>query len=268
MRPLHIMLKHCLVLAVVMICALVPAGVGAVPLVELHTSFIPYGLGASTTIRFGFDIATSSGALPPPVTSVDLHLPAGMNQNASELGLNICQPVSLVRLGPSGCPVNSQVGFGTAHVEVAFGGDPVQESAYVSTFAGPAKSGSEVLFYNDAKGPIASRLVYSGHTREESGPFGGDLETTVPLISTVPGGDYLATTSFESTLGPLGLTYYKRIHGRTVSFHPEGIIIPTKCPSKGFPFLVELRFSDGTQAVGRSAVPCRDSKQALMLRKT
>jgi hypothetical protein len=250
------MLRRCSFLAVVLTCALVPARAGATLLVKLHTSFVPYRLGASTTVRFGFDIATTTGTTPPPIISVDLHLPAGLNQNASELGLAICQPAALAEFGPSACPVNSQVGFGTAQVEVEFGGKRVQERADVSTFAGPAKSVAELLFYNRGKTPIASRILYLGHAREESGPFSGDLETTIPLIPTVPEGNYLATTSFESTLGPLGLTYHKKIHGRKISFHPDGMIIPKRCPAKGFPFLVALRFYNGTAATARSSVPC------------
>lgn len=256
MRRRRAMLRCCLALTAVLIAAAAPADANAMPEATLHASFIPYRLNTSTTLKFGFDITSTTGAMPPPLVSIDLHLPAGINQNASELGLDICRPEDLARLGPSGCPVNSQVGFGAANVEAEFGGSPVREKAYVSTFAGPVKSPSELLFYNEARTPIASRLVYFGQAREESGLFSGDLETIVPLIPTVPEGGYLATTSFESTLGPLGLTYQRKIHGRTESFHPAGIFLPKRCPAKGFPFLVELRFADGTEAADRSTVPC------------
>jgi hypothetical protein len=246
-----------LALAVVALCALLPAAAGATVLVKLHTSFVPYRLGASTTVRFGFDIATPTGATPPPLTGIDLHLPAGMNENASELGLGTCQPAALLERGSGGCPVDSQIGFGTARTEVTFGDAPIRSRAHVDAFAGPAKSAGELLFDVEQRTPIRSRLLYLGRARTETGPFGSDLETTVPVIPTVPGGNDLATTAFESTLGPLGLTYVRNVHGRRVSFHPEGIIIPGKCPAEGFPFLVELHFDDGTEATARSSVPCR-----------
>jgi hypothetical protein len=244
------------VVATMLAGALAPTQVGAKPVVRLSASFIPYRLGHSTTVRFGFDITTTSGATPPPLLSVGLHLPKGINQNASQLGLNICQPTTLAELGPHGCPVNSQIGFGTANVEVQFGHTRVPEQAVITTFAGPAKSSSELLFFNEGRTPINSRVVYPGHVREESGPFSGDLETTVPLIPTVPGGNDLATTSFESTLGPLGLTYYRTIDGQTKSFQPEGIYIPKTCPPKGFPFMVEVRFRTGAVATNHHNVPC------------
>jgi hypothetical protein len=235
---------------------LAPVPAGAAAMVKLRAAFVPDHLGASTTVRFGFDVLNRPGSGASPVTSVNIHLPAGINENASELGLATCEPAALAALGPAACPVNSQLGFGTAGVEVAFGGGSIQEAASVSTFAGPPKTASELLFYIEGTQPILARLMYSGHVRAESGVFGSVLETTIPLVPTVPGGNYVTMTRFESTLGPLGLTYRKRVNGRLVSFHPQGVAIPARCPAGGFPFLAELHFADGSQALARTAVPC------------
>ncbi len=237
--------------------ALVPAGATAKPLVEMHASFIPYRLGEGTTVRFGFEVTARDGEIPSPLSTVILHLPKGLNQNASELGLDICRPAILARRGPRGCPVNSKVGFGTTEVEATFGGDRIRQKAQVSTFVGPPESAAELLFYSESRSPIASRVIYKGKGQESSeGPFGGALETTIPLIPTVPAGNFLATTSFESTLGPLGLTYRRRIGHRLESFQPEGILLPRRCPRGGFRFRVDLRFSDGVEAADRSTLPC------------
>jgi hypothetical protein len=229
----------------------------AKPLVKLDASFVPYRLDASTTVKFGFDVSTHTGALPPPLTKVDLRLPAGLNENASQLGLDVCHPAALAKLGPRGCPANSQVGFGSSTSEAAFGGDRVRQRSHMSMFVGPAESAAELLFYNEGRAPIASHVIYFGRSRRESGgPFGGVLETTIPLIPTIPGGSYLVTTGFESTLGPLGLTYYRKSHGRRAAFHPAGIFLPKRCPPNGFRFAVQLRFEDGTEAADASTVPC------------
>lgn len=256
MRARHLTLGLWPALAAAWICALAPVA-AAKPLVGLRASFVPYQLGKSTTVRFGFDVTTSTGEMPPPLTGVDLSLPAGLNQNASQLGLDICKPAALVKRGPSGCPVNSKVGFGSTNVEVAFGGGLVKQEAQVSAFAGPPESAAEVLFYNESRSPIASKVIYFGKSDENAeGPFAGALETTVPLIPTVPEGNFLATTSFESTLGPLGLTYQRTVRGKSESFRPEGIILPGKCPRGGFQFQVELRFADGSGAADHHSVPC------------
>jgi hypothetical protein len=241
----------------VLLCALTPAAASADPVASLDASFVPYRLGKSTTVRFGFDVTTRSGEMPPPLTIVNLALPKGLNQNASELGLDVCRPEALERLGARGCPVNSKVGFGSTEVEVAFGGARIRQHTQLATFVGPPESASELLFLNTSRSPIASRVVYTGRSREDAeGPFAGALETVVPLVPTVPEGNYLATTSFESTLGPLGLTYRRTIDGHSESFQPEGIVLPRRCPRGGFRFLVALEFSDGSTAGDHTTVPC------------
>jgi hypothetical protein len=249
-------------LVALLLCLAPPAGAAADSTVKLHASFVPYRLGASTTVRFGFDVGDDAGMPAEPVTGVDLGFPAGLNQNASDLGLAVCSPAALAARGPRGCPIDSKVGFGSAAVEVAFGERVVRQRISISTFAGPPESRSELLFYNEGRTPIASTTIFSARGKEGSKEiFGGSLETDVPLIPTVPEGDYLALTSFESTLGPLGLTYERTLRGHTERFRPEGILLPGSCPAGGFGFQVRLRFADGGQAADRTTVPCPGGKR-------
>jgi hypothetical protein len=225
--------------------------------VKLHTDFQPDRLGASTTIDFGLVVTNPTGGVPAPVTRVDLHFPAGMNPNTSELGLGICQPAALMLQGPEGCPGNSRVGFGTAFVEVAVGKTLIQESASITTFFGPPKTTNEVLFYASGNTPVDAELVFPGQLKSEKiGIYGGELETNVPLVESWPGGPDVALTRFESTIGPSHLTYYIHSHGKTEAFHPQGIAVPTTCPHKGFPFAAELAFTDGTEVTATHRVPC------------
>ncbi len=89
--------------------------------VTLHTSFSPDRLGVSTTIGFGFRITSTEGATPPPLESLSLHLPPGIDYLSTTLGLAICQPAALAAKGLAGCPPNSRLGSGSAFVEVPFG---------------------------------------------------------------------------------------------------------------------------------------------------
>ena len=102
-------------------CCALPATAGATETATLQTSFSPDRLGASTTIGFGFQIATPGGGLPAPLTSLSLNLPAGIDYVSTTLGLAICTPSVLRTRGPSGCPPNSLLGSGSALVEVPFG---------------------------------------------------------------------------------------------------------------------------------------------------
>ena len=84
------------VTATLLVCCCLPATAGAAQTVTLHTSFSPDRLGASTTIGFGFQIASTSGGLPSPLTGLSLHLPPGIDYVTTTLGLSICQPASLL----------------------------------------------------------------------------------------------------------------------------------------------------------------------------
>src|ERR1700727_936645 len=87
----------------------------------LHASFSPDRLGASTTILFGFSVDTSDGLAPPPLTAMDLKMPAGLGYSTTTLGLAVCTPAIIEAKGLAGCPTNSRLGFGSAVVEVPFG---------------------------------------------------------------------------------------------------------------------------------------------------
>jgi hypothetical protein len=109
---------------------------------SLNASFTPDRLGAATTIGFSFDLATSEGLAPSPLTDIDLQLPAGMNYTTTTLGLSICQPSVLQLQGPAGCPANSRLGYGSALVEVPFGAGGGQEIPEVQAVAGPSPNGN------------------------------------------------------------------------------------------------------------------------------
>jgi hypothetical protein len=238
---------------------MLPAAAQATQTVSLQTSFDPDRLGVSTTIEFGFEVhSTAVGEAPSPVTDVDLSLPAGMGLASSTLGLAQCQPATLLALGAEGCPANAQIGYGTALGEVPINGETVLEPAEVQALFGPvAGENLQVLFYADAKAPVSAQLVFPGQLlTSPSHLYSGRLDTAIPLIPTWPDGPDIAITNFSSTIGPLGLTYYRHLHGKVVPFHPRGIKVPTRCPRGGFPFRVQLMFLDGTQTSTTSNVPC------------
>jgi hypothetical protein len=231
----------------------------AAQLVTLSAQFRPNRLGAPTTIEFGIDVSSSTpGAVPSPVTDVDLSLPAGLGLATSTLGLAVCQPATLLRRGPDGCPANARVGTGSAQGKLTSEGEVITEAATVYAFLGPRLNEDEqVLFYVAGENPVSAELVFSGRLLPSpSARFGGHLDTAIPIVPAWQDGPDIAVTSFSSTLGPLGLTYYRHIHGGFVPFHPKGIGVPLRCPLGGFPFAARLTFLDGSEVMSRTAVPC------------
>ncbi|HEY2570703.1 MAG TPA: hypothetical protein VGI27_04485 [Solirubrobacteraceae bacterium] len=236
------------------------ASAGAAPVSEqasLHASFTPDRLGASTTIAFGFHLQTADGLAPPPLTSVVLHMPAGMNYTLTTLGLSICRPATLQARGVAGCPPNSRIGSGSALVEVPFGTGSGHEIPEIQAVVGPSNAGNMVvLFYANGQTPVFAQLVFAGEVLPDGGAFGSQLATTVPLIPSVPNGPDVSIVNVNATIGPAGLTYYRHVHGRLRPFHPLGIGVPEHCSRGGFPFSATFAFQDGSTASAATTVPC------------
>ncbi|MGA8363545.1 MAG: hypothetical protein WB709_03405 [Solirubrobacteraceae bacterium] len=237
------------------------ASAAAAPVAEqatLHASFTPDRLEASTTIAFGFHLQTATGLAPPPLTSVVLHMPADMDYTHTTLGLSTCRPAALQTDGLKGCPPNSRLGSGGALVEVPFGTGSGHELPEIQAVSGPPSSTGNmvVLFYANGQFPVSAQLVFSGEVLSDTGVFGSQLATSVPLIPSVPNGPDVSIVDVNATIGPGGLTYYHHVHGRLRPFHPIGIGVPERCPRGGFPFAASFVFQDGSTASAATTVPC------------
>lgn len=250
--------KLCLALvasATAWLSAAAPASAG--PNVVLHTSFSPNRLGASTTIGFGFDISEPDGSVPPPLQSVSLKLPPGINYLTTTLGLAICRPSALLERGLAGCPPNSRLGFGSAYVEVPFGETSGHEIPDIQAVMGPPHDGNiVVLFYADGREPVYAQIVFQGEIVPGTQTLSGSLNASVPLVPSVPAGPPVSIVKVQTTIGPAHLTYYEKVHGRTISFHPTGVSLPSHCPPGGFAFSASFSFTDGSSTLAKSAVPC------------
>jgi hypothetical protein len=245
-------------LAVVLVgCACWAAGASAAQTVKLKVAFNPDRAGARTTIELALRISGAGGAPPAPLTSLDLRMPAGMGIATTTLGQDSCDAAELIGSGLQGCSANARVGYGTATAVVPVGSQNVRETASLNTVMGPpAENHLEVLFYVQAAQPVFAQLVLPSVVEEARLPYGEELVTSVPLVQAWPEGPDLALESFNSTIGPLHLTYHRHLNGRTIAFHPRGIRLPRSCPAGGFPFAAVARFLDGTQATGVYRVPC------------
>jgi hypothetical protein len=225
--------------------------------VRLEASFSPKRLGAGTTIHFALQVSSPSGRAPSPVTEMQLLLPAGLGIASSDLGLETCTAAQLEQNGLAGCPPNSLMGRGSAAAEVPFGAAFVTEQAPITLFSGPLQNGHpQVLFFAEGEFPVLADLMFGALVLPAKAPFGGVLDTTLPLVPSVPEGPDVALVRLTTTIGPSGLTYHERVNGRTVDFHPRGILLPRSCPRGGFAFAARLSFQDATQASARTLVPC------------
>jgi hypothetical protein len=225
--------------------------------VSLHVTLTPEHLGEGTTVGFGFQIATPSGKVPPPVTAVEVSYPVGLGVALSELGLARCSKRTLEAAGPVGCPPNSVMGYGTALAEIPIGTEILREVAHVTIVRTTEQSGHlALLIYADGQEPVSAQITFPGLVFPTDAPFGGRLVMSVPLVPSLPGAPDVAVVQFSSTLGPSHLRYQEHIHGRIVEYEPKGIPLPERCPRGGFRFAAAFAFQDGSHSDATAVVPC------------
>lgn len=234
----------------------------AVQTASLEVFFSSKRLGGPTTILFGFRISSIPPGSSEPLTNVSVLLPNEMGFATSGLGLENCLLSRLEFLGPEGCPSDARMGRGIATAEIPIGGETVTESAQIEVFSAPVRNGRLALWvYANAEFPVYAQLVFPAIVVPASPPYSEGIDTSVPLVPSLPGAPDVAVTSFHMALGttrrgPGHFVYYRSARGRRVAYSPNGLILPPNCPRGGFPFEAQFAFQDQTHATARTTVPC------------
>jgi hypothetical protein len=215
----------------------------------MSAALTPERLGAPTTISAGFRISWSERR-PPVLTAVRLSYPNNLGFATSGLGLAACNPELLAENGPEVCPANSRMGSGSALVEIPLGGFLHREEIQLTLLAGPSPNGVlRVLVAAIGSFPVSAINVLSSEL------LPGVLSIAVPPIPTLPEGPYVSLVEMHLVLGGR-LTYYERVRGRDVAYHPPGIGLPRKCPRGGFAFAATFSFLGGQHATAHTRVAC------------
>ncbi len=231
------------------LCACLPAGAGAAQTARINATFTPERLGAATTISFAFQIA-AGGQAPAALTGIDIAYPRNLGFATSGLGLAACSQAVLEAFGPSGCPANSQMGYGSAVVEIPIGPELVKETVRLAVFAGPSPDGYlHLLVCATGAFPVIAVAVLSGVL------LPGRLRIVVPPNPSLPEAPYVSVAQMQLTLGGQ-LTYYETVAGARVAYRPAGVGLPSRCPRGGFAFAATFAFLDGSASRARTAVPC------------
>jgi hypothetical protein len=256
--------KRCVHLALALIVgAAFAGGASATAAVKLHVSFDPNVAGRETTLQLGLRLGGPSPVTPLPVTRLALRMPANMGLGRTTLGARNCYPALLLVGGLGACSVDSRIGFGNATAVVPVGSQALQEKVSLNALMGPpVEDHIEVLFYLQGETPVLDRLVLPSVVAPDTPPFGEQLDTLVPPVQAWPGGPELSLETFNSTIGPLGLTYRHQVGGRTVTYHPRGVRIPSVCTHGGYPFAAIVTFQGGSQTTATYTVPCPPNRKA------
>jgi hypothetical protein len=235
-------------------CSIGAAVAWATNTFSITAYFTPDKLGAPANISAKATFAYST-SVPVPISNFLAYGPAGIGFDVK--GTGTCNKAALENAGPSACPANSRIGFGGGIGLVEIAHEFIKEPFTFDLFLAPSENGGFViLVYVNANDPVSLQLVLVAKEIHGSGPYGLGVTVTVPPIATLPGAAYASVESTYLTVGSQKVAYYHEVHGTQKLIHVPGLIVPKKCPSGGFPFLVTIGFMDGTQTSDRYTAPC------------
>jgi hypothetical protein len=240
-----------------------PAVASAVPTVTFKAVAIPIpgfkgtgnilGAGAALKSEFKFSGTEYDEGHVPPLIGVNVFFPKGTKLHPG--GFPTCSPTALKEtgepaIGTPACPKGSLLTFpvsgpqpespGTVLPNESYGlgvvkigsGPPPEEKARVQGFFAP---GGGLEFFTKGVSPSLFEFISPSHvTSAGVAGFGQAIDTTVPLIETLPGA---ADASTEKIIVYAGAAYKK--HGKPVYYGT----LPTKCPKGGFPLKAEIIFA-------------------------
>jgi hypothetical protein len=227
-------------------CAAPPALAQPETAVNLHASFLPDRLGASTDVEFAVEFSGGEEGVPAPVRQAVLQLPAGLSIDLR--GVEICAKARLQRSGAAGCPSGSIVGRGHALADVHAGSLTVPEEATVTVFRGPDRDGRRTFeIFGQGETPLYQSVISTAVLQPDSAPYGSKLTISVPAIPTLVYEPDASILSVSVTVGTAGHS------SRT---NAGSILMPRNCPAGGFPFAASFTFADGSTTSTSAAVGC------------
>lgn len=248
--------------------AAAPVATAAAPPASLSARFEAGAkLGRASALNLTLRVA-SRPIVKAPLARLRLEFPASLGVATSGLGLVPCvrsasdfESVLIDGLGLAGCSPNAVMGVGTARADIRVGTLTVPEEAGIAMLSGPTVgSQTGLVFYVTGWRPFGALIALQGRLEDARAPFGGAISLDVPSIPNDYDADFaLRRISFE--IGGSQLRYRERRGGRTVTYRPEGIGLPDRCPAGGFRFRARLAFADGMRTTASTTIPCPRATQ-------
>ncbi|HEV2922811.1 MAG TPA: hypothetical protein VGW98_02170 [Solirubrobacteraceae bacterium] len=214
---------------------------------SIRASFLPNRLASDTAFTFEFELRSSEGEVPPPLSSMVVHLPAGL---ALDLRRAAQCPTSRLRSGgPAACPAGSLLGRGHTVLEVHAGSQTIPEEALLTALRTPNRGGhTSFALFGRGQTPLEQQSTSIAVVSRDGAPYGSKLTVSVPPIPSVR---YEPDASIISSSMTLGVAHPG---SRAHSF--AAITVPRRCPAGGFPFAADFAFADGTSAHAAALIRC------------
>jgi hypothetical protein len=213
----------------------------------ISASLSPDRLGAKSTLRFTIRYSgEEAGGVPSPVRRALLSFPAGLTLDIPHL--SSCSAAQLRARGASGCSPQSDLGAGHAQVVAPLGSQKLSEAISLSIFLGaPRNLQPTVEIVGQGLTPFDERVLLSGSTLSGQAPYGEELEMLIPPIPTLPLEPDASMASISLNIGA---------PPRTGAGEANAVLVPSHCPTGGFPFAAEFTYADGSLGSATTTIPC------------
>ncbi len=234
------------VLAALIVLAALAASAQAATVATITPVLSPDRLAAKGALTLTVRYAEDQLGIPAPVRRMVLRLPVGLTLEIPHL--SSCNVALLEARGVSGCPRQSEIGSGEALVEADLGAEKPTESVTLRAFLGPPQN-LQPTFSILAQGssPFSTNLVLAATALPDRAPYGEKLVMWVPPIPTLPPQPDVSVVSFSLRIGT---SSHHRTHGANT------VLMPSRCPAGGFPFVAESTYDDGSVGSARAAERC------------
>ncbi|MFI5004836.1 MAG: hypothetical protein ACHQE6_07475 [Solirubrobacterales bacterium] len=238
-------LATCAALAAGLSAFVAPRAAAAETAAAIAPSFSPDRLGAEAAFTFKVHFTGGEFGVPSPVRRAVVHLPPGLSMHIPSI--RSCTKARLQARGPGACPAHSLIGVGHALADIHAGAGIETEEAKVWAFLGPLVGANPTIeIVGQGYTPLDERVVITATVLPDHPPYGEELVMSVPAIPSIPYEPNASTVSFSITVG--GARFRKH--------NPNTVVLPSTCPTGGFPFATEFTYEDGTTSTTRAAVPC------------
>lgn len=234
-------------LAMLIAGAIAGAPAHAATYAAITPSLHPDRLGARGALTFTIQYAGGELGVPSPVLQSTLRFPAGLGLNIPSL--RSCDARRLRISGPNGCAAQSRIGSGHALVEARAGAELIREQVSLWAFLGPPTESLEPTFEILGQGytPLDERSVLTGKVLPDRAPYGEDLMMPIPAFPTLALEPDASIVTFSLTIGS---SASRPRHNATT------VVVPSRCPSGGFPFAAEFSYADGSSSTVQATSPC------------
>jgi len=238
-------------------CLVLAAVAAASETFTLRARFTPDKLGVATNLSAIATFESTTAGSLPPVTKVTAYAPAGMSVDVR--GARTCTVTAsqLQEAGPSACPTDSRIGFGSGTAKSELGGEFLDAPFTLEFFLARSEGGSRTfLVYVNASSPSSFQLGLVAREIRAPKPYGIGLTFAIPIVPSLPGAGLGWVERALLTFGSSNVAYYRTVRGRRKLLHVKGIVAPRSCPRGGFPIEAMVEYADATTSTAKTTIPC------------